>query len=150
MMTKFLSKEHAKLTRAAVKDIRKGFNSTREFQITASNGYEIMAQMIYKVRISQLAALAECVEGVDMKRVYYYRTVLRADRELDPIIVSMLNKQDYHVISDGHHRTLACYLERVPEIPYRIDTSMPIQSLSWRWPRIAPLNHTFELLRVDQ
>lgn len=98
------------------------------------------------VTLLRLAALAECLEGVDMAWVRYYRRRLRTNKFIPPIKLRPKNAAGYYVIEDGHHRTLAHYMEGLTTIPAEVDPKLPAMPLSWRWPRIAPVRDTFDLI----
>lgn len=101
--------------------------------------------MSKRLSLKKLAALAECIEAVDMDRVDHYRQALQTG-EVDPIVVCDVNPQGFYVIHDGNHRTLAYILEGREEILAEIDPNVHVSNISWRWPRIAPISHTLELL----
>jgi hypothetical protein len=101
------------------------------------------------MNISRLAALADCLEGVDMERVAHYRQMVRAGQKIDPIIVCDINPQGFYVIKDGHHRTIAHAFENYATILVHIDSNLKIMNISWRWPCIAPISHTIELLKLS-
>ena len=68
------------------------------------------------MNISQLAALSECLEGVDIERVNHYRQMLRAGQKIDPIIGldSVSRKYLVRLIRESGplgSRTLANYVE---------------------------------------
>jgi hypothetical protein len=100
------------------------------------------------MNISRLAALAECLEGVNIDRVNHYRQMLRANKEIEKIIVCDINPQGFYVIKDGHHRIIAHALENYTTISAYVDSNLKILNISWRWPRIAPISHTIELLKL--
>lgn len=99
-----------------------------------------------EIKIAQLAALADCIEGVNLSRVDHYRQALRSGDKIEPIKVGDINRQGFYVLSDGNHRTLAHALEGYDQISAEIDPAADVVDLSWRWPRIAPVVHTLELI----
>lgn len=99
------------------------------------------------IDLAEIAANAECFEAVDMRVVYAYRLKLREGRLIPPIKLWPKNKQDFYVLNDGHHRTLAYFLEGFTAAPAEIDIGGPQFQLSWRWPRIAPVSMTFDLIK---
>jgi sugar/nucleoside kinase (ribokinase family) len=102
--------------------------------------------MSIQINLSQLAALADCIEGVNMALVNMYRRLLRAGKATTPITVCDRNPQGFYFINDGHHRTLAHSLEGHKQILAEIDENAEVVNISWRWPRISPVSHTLELL----
>ena len=59
------------------------------------------------IELSKIAANAECLEGVDMERVYFYRLKLRAGKAIEPITLLAKNRQGFFYCDDGHHRIIA-------------------------------------------
>lgn len=101
----------------------------------------------FTIKLAQLAVLADTIEGVFLARVEHYRQKLRNGEKIEPITVSNKNAHGFYVLNDGNHRTLAHVLEEHDEILAQVDDSVKIIDLSWRWPRIAPLAHTIELMK---
>lgn len=93
------------------------------------------------VPLAIIAALDECMLSVDMEKI----AALRALKEWPPIKLYPKNKQGYYVIDDGHHRVMATLLDRGSRIDAELVAAAPFE-LSWRWPRIAPVAMTGELL----
>ena len=97
------------------------------------------------VSLNKIAALADCIEGVDMQKVQQLRKAIRNGDKLPPISLRQPNELGYYVIDDGNHRTLAHLLEDKRTILAEIDSKLCGMSLSWRWPRIAPVLMTKQL-----
>lgn len=95
---------------------------------------------------AQLAALADCIEGVDMSRVDHYRQLLRTGNRIEPIKVCGKNRQGFYVINDGNHRTFAHVLEGCDRVPAEIDPTASILDIRWRWPRISPMAYIVEMI----
>lgn len=106
--------------------------------------------MEIKIKIVQLAALSDCIEGVDLVRVDHYRQALRSGEKVEPIRVRNMNPQGFYVLFDGNHRTLAHALEGCDQILAEIDPTAKVMDLSWRFPRIAPVAHTLELIKLSR
>lgn len=100
-----------------------------------------------KISLAYIAAFVECIEAVDMQKVYRLRQAIRAGKRLPPIDLRPPNKQGYLVIDDGNHRTLAHLLEGKKTIEANVFYSLSPVEPSWRWPRIAPVAHTLELFK---
>lgn len=101
--------------------------------------------MTMLVPLKLLAAVDDCMQGVDMEKVERYRAI----EGLPPIMVRRKNKQGFYTIKDGHHRTTAAMLNGKDHIE-AIEVWDPPFELSWRWPRIAPVLMTkaiFDLVR---
>jgi ParB-like chromosome segregation protein Spo0J len=104
--------------------------------------------MSKKIALSKIATFAECIEAVDMRKVNRLRVALRKRRRLPPIQVYPANAQGYSVIDDGNHRTMAHLLEGKRTIEAETVAGKP-PSLSWRWPRIAPVKMTLDLFKAS-
>lgn len=104
---------------------------------------------LLQIPLVKIAANAECIEGVDMARVYHYRKMLRAFRPFQPIVLLAKNKQDYYYLDDGNHRTLALLIEGKRFATALVDQDRPSPSLSWRWPRVAPVMMTLNLMKLE-
>jgi hypothetical protein len=99
-----------------------------------------------KIALDKIAALSECIEGVDMAKVRRFRRAIRAGKPFKPIKLYPVNAAGFSVIDDGNHRALAHLLEgkRSIDADYIDQGAM---GLSWRWPRVAPLSMTLFLMR---
>ncbi len=95
------------------------------------------------IPIAKIAALSDCMEGIDMRKVNRYRSQLD---EMPPISLFEKNEQGYHVLDDGNHRVMAAMLEGRTRIAAKIQRDAV--SLSWRWPRISPVLTTLELMKL--
>jgi len=100
-----------------------------------------------KIALDKIAALAECIEGVDMAKVKRFRLAIRKGRPFKPIWLYPVNAAGFHVIDDGNHRALAHLLEGKRHIDADIAPDRAAMGLSWRWPRVAPLSMTLFLMR---
>jgi hypothetical protein len=98
-------------------------------------------------KLAKLAALSECIEGVDMAKVNRFRRAIRAGKSFKPIWLYPVNAAGFHVIDDGNHRALAHLLEGKGVINADIVPDRAAMGLSWRWPRVAPLSMTLFLMR---
>jgi hypothetical protein len=96
--------------------------------------------------LSKIAALSDCIEGVNMRKVMRLRKAIRNGDKLPAILLHSPNKLGYHVVNDGNHRLLAHLLENKRNIEAKIDSKFRSPPLSWRWPRIAPVIMTKNLL----
>lgn len=94
------------------------------------------------IPLDQIAALDECMTAVDMMKV----RALRATKNAPPIKLRRKNKHGFYVIDDGNHRTMAALLNRRTHIKANVAGS-PFE-LSWRWPRVAPVRMTGDLLNT--
>jgi hypothetical protein len=102
------------------------------------------------VPLAIIAALDECMTGVDMDVVQKYRTQFlnaRAFRDgiikvpthfPPPIKLRKKNRHSFYFLEDGHHRTMGALLDRRSRIDAELVDGDPVE-LSWRWPRIAPV-----------
>jgi hypothetical protein len=98
------------------------------------------------VALKDIAAFANCLEDVDMKKVGAYRKRLRHSAP-PPISLRRKNKDGYYICNDGHHRLVAHYLERMSYISAIVDG--PGLKLQWRWPRVSPILDSLKLLRRE-
>lgn len=95
--------------------------------------------MILQIPIAKIAASAECIDGLDMAKVYRYRVQLRNGKIPPDVLVRVKNRHGYYFLEDGYHRVLAAVLEGHTHVRGDIygGSDTPVQ-LSWRWPRFLP------------
>ncbi len=100
------------------------------------------------INFTQLAVITDGIYGVDMNRVNHYRKAIINNDKIEPIKVNILNSQGFYVLNDGHHRTVAHILEGLDKILAEINPAKSLD-IQWRWPRIAPIMHTIELINMN-
>ena len=93
------------------------------------------------VRLDVIAAIDDCMVGIDMPTVGKYRLA----EKWDPIKLLRANSFGFHVIDDGHHRVMAALFNHCTHI--MADVNGEAMELSWRWPRVAPVRWTFDLMK---